>query len=394
MLDTLWTSLGGGGGGGGAENNDNTRRRQRNGREEGHYAPRRQQLPQQPPPQRQRQSQSQRRLMTEAANVDLGDERQVAAAVEDGWFSGTRGARSAPASSRQPRSERPLAPTPGGRGPPPPMQTPESGAAVGGTPARENRARAQARAHWAQLARSVNQSAGSGGGSTIFGGTNSRGAARGPPPTPAGHGGAGSWAGSQRSTRSLMRDLDLEDGGGTAVESLGGGSGFGTTSSGGGGTHTRATQSRTNSTSVTLSDALLRGRHEAEVGRNRRRLPDTGTPGGNFLDDNDDQTMTSYQTGATSAAGSSIFAGFDSTFGGGGASSVGGKSSVVMQRPREEMLAELRQLLDGTCYTVDLPKLCVCYMAYVIYVGHLHMCRPSTYANAYAPAIFCFMHLS
>ena len=302
--------------------------------------------------------------MTEAANVDLGDERQVAAAVEDGWFSGTRGARSAPASSRQPRSERPLAPTPGGRGPPPPVQTPESDMAVGGTPARENRAQAQAQAqaHWDQLARSVNQSAGSGGGSSmISGGTsNSRGAARGPPPAPAGHGGASSGraAGSQHSTRSLMRDLDLEDGGQTAVESLGGGA-----------------------TSVTLSDALLRGQHEADASRDRRRLPDTGAPGGDaFLDfGDDDQTMTSYQTGATSAAGSSLFAGFDSTFGGGG-SSAGGKSSVVMQRQREEMLAELRQLLDGTFYTVDLTKLFVCYIWHMLYmstmciicVGHRH----------------------
>ena len=310
MLDTLWTSLGGGGGG---ADNPNRRRRER---AEGHYAP--------PQQQQHQQLQSQRRI-DEAVNMDMQDERQVAAAVEDGWF--------APSSRKLTQPAQHLSQTPR-RGPPPPVQTPESDMAVGGTPARlENRSQAQA--HWAQLARSVQSSGGA--SSLISGGTNSRGAARGPP---GGHGGA-SRAGSY-STRSLMRDLDLEDtaslGGGG---SLGGGSGFNTAATSSG------TQSRTNSTSVTLSDALLRG--EAEVQNRTRRLSDT--PLSDSYLDNDDQTMTSYQTGVTSAAGSSIFAGFDSTFGGGtsgAGSSVGGKSSVVMQRQREEMLAELRQLLDGT----------------------------------------------
>ena len=159
-----------------------------------------------------------------------------------------------------------------------------------------------------------------------------------PQPTPGGN--LRTNYGRGHSTRSMMREYGPSSDNG----SLGGGSpSFG----GGGGSSSQPTSvttgtigSDTRSTSITMSDGQYQ--HFPTTRRNDGNMPpfeekDGGNGNGYaFEEEDDDKTMVSYQTGS-SHLGSSIFGG---AFSG---SSVGGQSEVQ----REEMLGELRQLLDG-----------------------------------------------
>lgn len=143
-----------------------------------------------------------------------------------------------------------------------------------------------------------------------------------------------------------MRDL----GPSSDSVSLGGGS----LSFGGGGS-TRSSQSTsgtagtigsdTRSTSITMSDALYQNfptrNDDTNMPPSSPYAEEDGADNRYGIeeeqqDDDDDKTMMSYQTGSSNL-GSSIFGGAFSN------SSVGGQSEMQ----REEMLGELRQLLDG-----------------------------------------------
>ena len=149
-----------------------------------------------------------------------------------------------------------------------------------------------------------------------------------------------------------MRNLNPNPSSSDSV-SLGGGSGAGSLSFGGGGsssqptatTNTTGSGSDTRSTSITLSDALYQNfpptRNGSYDGNTVPPYDENGAGGYGMEDEEDERTLMSYQTsGAASSAVASIF--------GGGASSVGGQSEIQ----REEMLGELRQLLDGELYSV------------------------------------------
>mmetsp|Transcript_8174 Transcript_8174/g.22757 ORF Transcript_8174/g.22757 Transcript_8174/m.22757 type:complete len:917 (+) Transcript_8174:190-2940(+) len=225
------------------------------------------------------------------------------------------------------RSERHLSPaaaTGGGgmggmrRGPPQDYASNESYGGGGATSSRASSDRSQALLSASRSVQST-RSLGSGGSMSRPAPRNGPGSAR-PSFAAAGRG---------YSTRSLH---DVAPPASDTASSLGGG---------GGGSLTFGTPSETlsRSTSVTMSDALLHRPPPAAAGGGG------GPAYGEDLDD--DRTALSYQTGS-SAVGSSILAGFG--FGGGGNSaySVGGQSSMVSeQAQREEMLAELRQLLDA-----------------------------------------------
>ena len=114
--------------------------------------------------------------------------------------------------------------------------------------------------------------------------------------------------------------------------------------------------SDTRSTSITLSEGLSQpfptARRRKDVDGNIMPAPleDEGDDDRNGFEEDDDRTLVSYQTGTGSSNwGSSLF----------GGSSVGGQSEVQ----REEMLGELRQLLDGeyhVSYYVCRMSCCLC----------------------------------
>ena len=328
MLDVLWTSLGGGTHAPGDQNNNNHRRGHSNAQQRN--PPSRPQLAHQ---HQQHQNHSQRRLnaglpIHQNGTHFAGMAQDEQTAIEDGWAPrGSFSTNGTSASSRSLMSQKP--PPRRGLQPPSGVMRGDGSYFENDDIASDNGRRMSNRSQaLLSASRSVQSTrslgSGSGGGVSSMNRPTGRRAA---PPNP-------------RRGYS-MRNLNPNPSSSDSV-SLGGGSGTGSLSFGGGGSSqtTAASGSDTRSTSITLSDALYQNfppnRNGSYDGTTMPPYDEDGPGGYGMEDEEDERTLMSYQTsGAASSAVASIF--------GGGASSVGGQSELQ----REEMLGELRQLLDG-----------------------------------------------
>ena len=339
MLDVLWTSLGGGTHAPGDQNNNNHRRGHSNAQQRN--PPSRPQLAHQ---HQQHQNHSQRRLnaglpIHQNGTHFAGMAQDEQTAIEDGWAPrGSFSTNGTSASSRSLMSQKP--PPRRGLQPPSGVMRGDGSYFENDDIASDNGRRMSNRSQaLLSASRSVQstRSLGSGSaGGSINRSTNLRNAHAPPPNNRRGY---------------SMRNLNPNPSSSDSV-SLGGGSGTGSLSFGGGSssqpnatnsmatTHTTASGSGsdTRSTSITLSDALYQNfpPTRSNDGNTMPPYDEEGAGGYGMEDEEDERTLMSYQTsGAASSAVASIF--------GGGASSVGGQSELQ----REEMLGELRQLLDG-----------------------------------------------